>query len=224
MKCLFRALAFLFGFLAGLGTGFRIALRLARAATPPQLAPFLDSPVRHLYRDPSTTLDFIGIHRNAVVLDAGCGTGTFTLEAARRAGSGGRVHAVDQQAAMINILARKLERAGIDNVSPEIGALEYLALPANSVDAAYMISAFSEVRDRAAVLQSLKRALKPGGSLVVAEDFLSPQFTRPAGARRWIEAAGFKLTGRQGNALCYMLKFVKPISALAVVTTEVSGA
>jgi ubiquinone/menaquinone biosynthesis C-methylase UbiE len=124
---------------------------------------------------------------------------------------------------MINILARKLERAGIENVTPAIAALENLSLPGNSVDAAFMISAFSEVRDRAAVLEALKRVLKPGGSLVVAEDFFSPQFTRPLGARRWIEAGGFKLTGRQGNALCYMLKFVKPISALTVVTTEVAG-
>jgi len=223
LKWLSRSFFFGLGAVLGTGLGLRFALRLAKAPTPPQLAFLLDSPLRHLYRDPAVTLDLVGVYRNAVVLDAGCGSGTYTLEAARRVGSGGHVYCVDCQAAMINVVARKIERAGLENVTPAISPLHRLPLNSGNVDTVLMISTLSEVSNWDEVLIELKRVLKPGGLLVVGEELLEAQYLRPQTVQRWVEAGGFKLTGRSGNAFSYLLKFVKPVSAIEVVSSQ-SGA
>ncbi|MCS7061805.1 MAG: methyltransferase domain-containing protein [Anaerolineae bacterium] len=208
-----RSLAFGLGALVGAHLGTRFALRSVHAPTPPQMSFLLDNPIRRIYLDPARTIDFAGIHRNAYVLDAGCGSGIHVMEAANRVGPNGRVYALDIQAAMINITARRVEAEQAHNVFMLLAPLERIPLPANSIDCALMISALSEVKERSVVLAEARRVLKPGGALVVGEDVFAPTYSRPTTTRSWLESAGFKLTGWTGNGLAYLLRFVKPVSA-----------
>lgn len=208
-----QSFVFSLGAIIGAHFGTRLALQAAHAPTPPQLSfLLLDNPFRRIYRDPVRTVDFAGVHRNAHLLDAGCGTGAHALEAATRVGPNGRVYALDMQANMINTVARRVELQHASNVVTLLAPLHRIPLPANCVDCVMMISVLPEVNRRKAALAEARRVLKPGGALVTGEDVFAPVYARPATMRKWLEEAGFKLTGRTGNGLAYLLRFVKPIS------------
>ena len=212
-----QSFVFSLGALIGAHFGTRLALQAAHAPTPPQLSfLLLDNPFRRIYRDPVRTVDFVGVHRNAHLLDAGCGTGAHALEAATRVGPNGRVYALDMQANMINTVARRVESQHTSNVVMLLAPLHRIPLPASCVDCVMMISVLPEISQRKAALAETRRVLKPGGTLVVGEDVFAPVYARPATIRMWLEDAGFKLTGRAGNGLAYLLRFVKPLSAAQI--------
>lgn len=212
LRWITQSFVFGLGALIGAHFGARLALQAAHAPTPPQLSFLLDNPARRTWRDPVHTVDFAGIHRNAHVLDAGCGTGAHALEAATRAGPNGRVYALDMQAGMINIVARRVESQRAGNVVTLLAPLSRIPLPANCIDCVMMISVLPEVKGRRAALAEARRVLRPGGTLVAGEDVFAPVYARPATLRQWIEEAGFRLTGQTGNGLAYLLRFVKPVS------------
>jgi ubiquinone/menaquinone biosynthesis C-methylase UbiE len=51
--------------------------------------------LRDLFSGPRETLAKVGIQPGFLVLDYGCGTGSFTFEAAQRVGPEGKVYALD---------------------------------------------------------------------------------------------------------------------------------
>jgi ubiquinone/menaquinone biosynthesis C-methylase UbiE len=72
----------------------------------------LASPVRRLLQNPEEVVaPYVG--PGMTVLEPGPGMGFFTLELARRVGSGGRVVAVDVQPKMIAGLKRRLTKNGL---------------------------------------------------------------------------------------------------------------
>ena len=211
VKWIFRTLLFVVGVLVGVQVGVRLLIRVKPVATPPQFAPMLNNRLRLRYRDPVKAVDFINLHRNEIVLEVGAGTGVFTLEAAKRVGEGGLVHAVDIQPRMIERLADQLDTERVRNVKLHVAPATRLPLPNNSVDAAFMISTLPMIAERRTVLAELKRVLKPGGELVIGEEMPEPEYVRPVSIRKWAEQAGFRMIGKNGNAWAYLLKFVKPL-------------
>jgi len=97
-----------------------------------------------------------------VVLDVGCGTGTFACLLAR---SGIRVIAVDPAAASLDVARAK---PGADAVDWILG--DATTLPPLSVDAAFMTANVAQVfltdDDWAATLRGIWSALRPDGTLV----------------------------------------------------------
>lgn len=214
VKWILRTLMFVLGVLVGVQVGVRLLIRVKPVATPPQFAPLLNNRLRLRYRDPVKAIDFINLHRNEVVLEIGAGTGVFTLEAAKRVGAGGLIHAVDIQQRMIDKLADQLDTQRVSNVRLHVAPATRLPLPNNSVDAAFMISTLPMIAERKIVLAELKRVLKPGGELVIGEEMPEPEYVRPVSIRKWAEQAGFRMVGKNGNAWAYLLKFVKPLPIL----------
>lgn len=193
--------------------GFQVALRaqqnLQPHPLPRQFASLLEHPLRLEYLDPPQMLDRIGIGAGMVVLDLGCGTGLFTRAAAHMVGAGGRIHAVDLQAAMLAETNRRVEfEAVLDRVSlHHCGAYE-LPLPDSTVDAALVIATLGEIPDKPAALNELRRVLKPGARLGIADEVLSPAFMRRRVVRRHAEEAGFTLLASTHLLTGYQLLFI----------------
>ncbi|WP_250444453.1 class I SAM-dependent methyltransferase [Actinotalea sp. C106] len=96
------------------------------------------------------------------VLDVGCGTGTFALRLASR---GLDVTGLDPAAASVQVARSK---AGADDVRWIVGTVD--DLPSLQVDAATMTAnvaqVFLEDHEWHATLDAIRRALRPGGTLV----------------------------------------------------------
>jgi SAM-dependent methyltransferase len=110
-----------------------------------------------------------GLLEGQSVLDLGCGPGFTTLELAQMVGPGGRVIARDQSERFLAALRRESVRLGLRQVEASAGAVETLALPDASLDAAYARWLFCWLPDPLDVLMRVARALRPGGLLLLQE-------------------------------------------------------
>jgi len=121
------------------------------------------------------------------VLDAGCGAGTFSFEAAKPAG---QVDAIDGSANMIALCRDRQQAQGIQNIAFETALLESIsARPQAHYDVVLCSSVLEYLPDLRAELKRLIDALKPGGRLI---------FSLPNGESRYrkLEGLAFRLTGR----------------------------
>jgi len=70
----------------------------------------------HLEPHASEALQKAGIKRGKTVLDFGCGSGTYTIPAAKIAGKEGKVYALDKDKKVLDELMQKAEYAGLENI------------------------------------------------------------------------------------------------------------
>lgn len=90
-------------------------------------------------------VDWIGVQDGMCILEIGPGPGTFTIEAAKRAGEKGKVFAVDIQPIVISKLNSRLQRKGIVNVTTKVASAYELPFPNNTFDRVYMIAVLAEI-------------------------------------------------------------------------------
>jgi SAM-dependent methyltransferase len=102
------------------------------------------------------------------VLDVASGTGEPALEAAARVAPGGSVLGTDFVAEMLDLAREKAAQRGLHNVEFRLSDGELLDVPAASFDAATMRFGLMFMPDPVAALTRMHRALKPGGSVVLA--------------------------------------------------------
>jgi ubiquinone/menaquinone biosynthesis C-methylase UbiE len=132
-------------------------------------APWLDRAEREREEDPDLAMRLIRVERGSTVADLGAGSGYFTVRLARAVGAGGKVYAVDIQQGMLDLLKRAAAQERLTNVIPVLAAEDDPRLPAASVDLVLMVDVYHELAAPQTTLAHLKRALKPGGRLVLLE-------------------------------------------------------
>ena len=111
----------------------------------------------------------LGLKPGLTVADVGAGTGYYARRMAPLVGSSGQVLAVDVQPEMIQMLTDLAKKAGLANIKPVLGALDNVKLADSSVDLAIMVDVYHELEFPFEVMQSLVRAIKPGGRVVFVE-------------------------------------------------------
>jgi SAM-dependent methyltransferase len=107
--------------------------------------------------------DMAGIAAGSRVLDVAAGAGDQTLLAADRVGPRGYVLATDISPAILELAARNARDCGFENVETKVLDGENLDVPEGSFDAVISRVGLIYFPDQQAALQSMKRALKPGG-------------------------------------------------------------
>jgi trans-aconitate 2-methyltransferase len=108
-------------------------------------------------------IDDLGLRGDETVLDAGCGSGSVTLDLRERLPDG-KIYAVDASAEMIASLSRQLEERSIPNVVPVHASLTDFTLP-EPVDVVFSNAVFHWIPDDDALFGCLYRATKPGGRM-----------------------------------------------------------
>lgn len=150
---------------------------------------------------PELALRVLQIPKGATVADIGAGSGYITEKLAARVGPTGRVFANDVQPQMLQIMANRLARRKITNVTLVQGEVDDPKLPDRSVDLELMVDVYHEFSQPQAMLRRLRTALKPGGRLVLLE-YRKEDPTIPirpehkmsvAEAKLEVEAEGFTL-------------------------------
>ncbi len=129
-------------------------------------AEILDSQDRKKFLNPDSILDRIGLDREMVLVDLGCGTGFFTIPASLRVK---KVYALDVQQEMLDILQDKIKKQKIANIEPILSEESSIPLPDGSIDILLMVNVFHELEDRSAILEEGKRVLSSRGKLAIVD-------------------------------------------------------
>lgn len=137
-----------------------------------------------------------------VVADIGAGTGAFSIPFAKAVAPGGEVLAQDIWPVLLDHIAAKAKRAGVDNLRVVLGAGDDPNLPENYLDLAFFHDVFHNVVDRQGYLEILAASLKPDGRIAIIEqkfdDPIAKQWDEPENRitreqlDRWMEAVGFE--------------------------------
>jgi ubiquinone/menaquinone biosynthesis C-methylase UbiE len=129
----------------------------------------LEDPERAAWQKPDEVVRALAVREGSVACDLGVGPGVFALRLARAVGPRGRVHAVDVDARMIEILRERLRGAGIANVNPVLAPEGDAALPPERCDLILSVNTFHHFPDGAATLRRLAASLTPGGVLAIVD-------------------------------------------------------
>jgi predicted methyltransferase len=157
-----------------------IAAALADPARP------AEDRARDATSKPAEVLAFLGLERGMSVLDMNAATGWYTEILARVVGPTGRVIAHNHPGARTTLAAADFEKRYGDGRLPNVEQLfvrhDDLRLPPGSIDFVLLSMVYHDTYwhrddvdwgpvDRAALLASLRAALKPGGIVGVIDHF-----------------------------------------------------
>nr|MDO8100530.1 methyltransferase domain-containing protein [Candidatus Njordarchaeota archaeon] len=186
---------------------FRIVRHYRHFPIPAFAARFLDTRFRKKLQGTKHIMDALNLRSGMVLLEVGCGPGTFTLDVARQVKPNGVVHAVDIEPRMIKRLEEKMKRQRVRNIVRHVASAYDLPLPNSSVDAAFMIAVSAEIPDPVRAFREIRRVLKPSGILSISEFLLDPDYPRRKTVTRWAEKAGLRRIASYGRFYSYTLNF-----------------
>jgi precorrin-6B methylase 2 len=132
-------------------------------------ADWLERGSREREERPDLLLAALALTPGMAVADVGAGTGYYSWQIAARIGQEGRVYAVDVQPQMIDLLKENMRRRGVRTVQPVLGTATDTGLAPGSIDLALMVDVYHELEHPREVLDSILRALRPGGRLALVE-------------------------------------------------------
>ncbi len=128
--------------------------------------------LRDLFHPPYRILLETGMRNGMKVLDYGCGPGSFSIAAARLVGRKGLVFALDINPLAVASVKRSAGLLGMDNMRPLPGS-SLDDLPEGEIDIALLYDVLHEIAEPAALLNKIRKALKPGGLLSVSDHHLT---------------------------------------------------
>ncbi len=156
---------------------------------------------REVYRERDRIVAAMALEPGDAVADVGAGTGAFLKAFATAVGPDGQVHAVDISPKFVEHLKARAAKEGLEQVQVHLSRTDDVGLPEASVDVVFVCDTYHHFEAPEPVLASIRKALKPGGRLVVVD------FERiPGKTEKWllehvragrevfaaeIEAAGF---------------------------------
>lgn len=120
--------------------------------------------------DPNEVLNQLGLGKEMIAADFGCGSGGWVLPLAEIVEKG-KVFAVDVQAEPLSALAGKAKAKKLKNIQTILGDVEKggLKIPDNFCDWVLITNLLFQAQDKLAVFREAKRVLKPQGKALVVD-------------------------------------------------------
>lgn len=128
-----------------------------------------EDPQRGRNLQPERVMDVLGIKAGSNVADIGAGSGWFTVRAARRAGEGGLVYAVEINPDYLRYIEERAARERLPNVRTVLGAEDDPRLPDASVDAVLLLKTYHELSQPIRLLRNVRRAMRAGARLGIID-------------------------------------------------------
>jgi ubiquinone/menaquinone biosynthesis C-methylase UbiE len=116
-----------------------------------------------------------GVRAGMWVADIGAGEGYYTVRLAPVVGRQGRVLAEDIVPETIELLAQRVNREKLDNVSVLLGTPDDPKLPPRSFDRIFLVHMYHEVTSPYAFLWRLREGLKADGEVIVVDSDRPPR-------------------------------------------------
>jgi len=163
--------------------GLLAALLCQAAAPPPAALPprtpatvmsaggasWLEREGREEEQRPADIFRTMGLKAGDIVADVGCGTGWFARRMARSVAPGGTVYAVDIQPEMLELLRGYVASEGVKGIVPVLGTETDPKLPPGGLDWILMVDVYHEFQKPQAMLEAIRRSLKPTGKVALVE-------------------------------------------------------
>lgn len=154
-----------------------------------------------MFSDPVSNIAKLGVNDGMKVVDLGAGSGFYAMEAARKAGSSGRVYAVDVQKDLLDRIRSVAAINGLRNIEVVWGNAEKIGgtkLREGLADRVIASNILFQIEKPDEFVLEIKRLLKPGGKVLVvdwseASSFSPKDFIPVAKAQMLFEKAGFKI-------------------------------
>jgi predicted methyltransferase len=163
-----------------------------------------ERPGREVYDQRYRILEAAGVKPGLRVADIGAGSGLFSSLFAHAVGPQGRVYAVEVSPGFVAALEERARSEGLGNLGPILSTQRDTGLDPGSIDLAFVCDTYHHFEEPKAMLESIHRALDPGGVLILIDYHRRPGFSSPwilshvrAGRDqvvREVESAGFRLT------------------------------
>jgi ubiquinone/menaquinone biosynthesis C-methylase UbiE len=167
------------------------ALTLAAAAAAPPREPLnerfrkpdldvkawvdrFEKPGREVFDRRREIVAAVGLRPGNAVADVGAGTGLFTMLFSQAVGPDGKVYAVDIAPRFLEHISKRARAAGATNVQVVRGTDISIELPPASVDRVFLCDTYHHFEHPQSSLASIRRALRPGGELVVVDYHREP--------------------------------------------------
>lgn len=130
---------------------------------------WLERPEREAEEQPQQVIEALEIKPGQTVADLGAGSGYFSFRMAPKVGSTGKILAVDIQQEMLDVVRKRAQQLKVTNVDTLRSTEADSKLPADSVDLLLMVDVYHELEYPYEVMQSVVKALKPGGRVALVE-------------------------------------------------------
>lgn len=179
-----------------------------RGVYPHEFGWLLLLPLRRLIISPTELADRLSLSRRDRVLEIGPGPGYFSVEIARRLPDG-HLDLLDLQPEMLERARRRLERAGITNVSLAGGDAASLPYPSASFDVVFLVTVLGEIAERERAAGEFRRVLRVGGRLSITESGGDPDRLSTSGLIALMEPRGFRFVDSVGGRLARTVTFIR---------------
>jgi ubiquinone/menaquinone biosynthesis C-methylase UbiE len=160
-----------------------------------------DEAERRKWQNPETILGEAGLRKGLIFIDIGCGSGFFSIPAAKVVGPQGKVYALDIDQQAISLLQKRAAAENLKNIETEAGNAEDCLFCEGCADIVFFGIVLHDFNDPAKVLLTAKKMLKATGRVVDLDWKREPMDIGPPlqirfdekQAMRLIEKAGFKI-------------------------------
>ncbi len=135
------------------------------------------------------------------VADIGAGAGAFSLPLAKAVAPSGKAYAVDIDPGLLEYIAEKARKQGVENIQTVKGEFNDPKLPARDIDLAFFNDVLHHIENRAAYLKALSAYIKPTGRVALIDNNgaapHNPHRNNPQmlltkeEINQWMAAAGF---------------------------------
>ncbi|MBA7567113.1 2-methoxy-6-polyprenyl-1,4-benzoquinol methylase, mitochondrial [subsurface metagenome] len=148
-------------------------------------------------------LKAVGISKGQIVLDFGCGSGTYTIPAARLVGEEGKVYALDKDEKALDKLMQKAKSEGFRNIERiDTSGEPRIRLADESIDVVLLFDVFHSyyftgVGDRRRLLDEVDQVARPDALISVWPKHMESD------ARDEIENANFYLKSEYSGTLIH---------------------
>lgn len=144
-----------------------------------------------------------GIKEGNIVLEIGCGSGAFTVDAAKTIGDKGLLYAIDIQDVLLEQVRDKTK--ALNNVKIMKASAHELPFEDKYFDLVFMVTVLQEIQDKNKALSEIKRVLKMGGKIAVTEWLVDPDYSLKSTTKKYLIDAGFSKIEASGNIWQYTI-------------------